>query len=95
MIYLILIFFIQFSIIDREDFIHETMYKHFSGKLIVGLPLNVPGTLTIGGYAAYTIDTDSTTETQNIILRFEQISFIEEIQKQLYHPKQAKLNPLI
>ena len=65
------------------------MYKHISGKLIIGLSLNIPVSLTIGGHAAYTIDTDSTTETQNIILRFEKMSFIKEIQKQHYPPKQA------
>ena len=58
-----------------------------SAKLSVHLAMSIP--LSIEGYGAYMIDDDSTTDTKRLILRFEKLSFIEEIPKQFYAQKQA------
>ena len=68
------------------------MSKHISGKLVIGFTLGIPlASMSIGGHASYAIQEDSMEETQNLILRFEKISFIEEMPHQFYLSKQFEL----
>ena len=82
--------YLKFSIIEKEDFIQETMNMDISAKLSIRLAISVP--LSIEGHGAYMLNDDSTYGTKRLILSFQKISFIEEIPKQFYISKQEFLN---
>ena len=81
---------LQFNLIDKDQFIRETIDLKVSAKLSVKLAMNIP--LEIEGSGRYQTQDDERKETHRLILSFHQTTHTEEIPKQKYMEKQKEVS---
>ena len=75
---------------DKEDFVDETMNLEVSAKIKIELAMSIP--IGVEGSAAFTMNDDSTSQTQSMILSLTKTSQIQEVPKESYLGRQEMLN---
>ena len=75
--------------LDKEDFVDETMNLEVSARIKIELAMNIP--ISVEGSAAFQMNDDSTSQTQSMILSLTKTSQIQEVPKESYLGRQEML----